>query len=126
VSLSRQQLLRLVLVIVGVVSLCVYPLMQLWPTGWRWHPHNRAYEHMLIAVYATLGAFVLNAARHPERHRSLILFAGWSILVHGIIMGIDALRIAGARGHLIGDVPALILAGALILVLMQSSGRHNA
>ena len=53
----------------------------------------------------------------PESHRLLILFAGWSSLVHGAVMAIDAVRTAGERGHLVGDVPALVAAGALVLLL---------
>lgn len=114
----REQLLRVVLTLVGLVSLLgVYPFMQLWPAGWRWHPHNPAYEHMIVAVYATLGVFLLRATPRPEQHRSLILFAGWSILVHGCMMAVDAVRTAGERGHLVGDVPMLIVAGALLLLL---------
>lgn len=114
----RERLLRAVLIIVGLIALAgVYPLMQLWPSGWRWQPYHPAYEHMIIAVYAVLGLFLLIAARRPERHRTLILFAGWSSLAHGIVMGIDALRIATERGHLVADVPALLLAGTLLLIL---------
>ena len=117
-QLRREQLLRVVLTIVGLVSLLgVYPLMQLWPAGWRWHPHHPAYEHMIIAVYATLGVFLLRAVRRPERHRSLILFAGWSTLMHGGIMAVDAARSIGEQGHLVGDVPILALGGVLLLLL---------
>ena len=72
---------------------------------------------MIIGVYATLGVCLLIAARRPESHRLLILFAGWSSLVHGAVMAIDAVRTAGERGHLVGDVPALVAAGALVLLL---------
>ena len=114
----RERLLRAVLIGVGLIALAgVYPLMQLWPTGWRWQPYHPPYEHMIIAVYAVLGLFLLIAARQPERHRTLILFAGWSSLAHGIVMGIDALRTATERGHLVADVPALLVAGALLLIL---------
>ena len=114
----RERLLRAALILVGLIALAgVYPLMHLWPAGWRWQPYNPAYEHMVIAVYAVLGLFLLIAARRPERHRTLILFAGWSSLAHGIVMGIDALRRAGERAHLVGDVPALLIAGMLLLIL---------
>ncbi len=115
----RERLLRAVLILVGLISLVgVYPLMHGWPAGWRWQPYNPAYEHMIIAVYTTLGLFLLLAARRPEQHRTLILFAGCSSLAHGAVMGIDALRNAGERGHLVGDVPALLIAGVLLLVLV--------
>ncbi len=125
--LLRERLLRAVLIIVGVISLVgVYPMMQLWPAGWRWHPHNPAYEHMIIGVYATLGVCLLIAARRPESHRLLILFAGWSSLVHGAVMAMDAVRTAGERGHLVGDVPALVAAGALVLLLAPPAASGDA
>ena len=125
--LLRERLLRAVLIIVGVISLVgVYPMMQLWPAGWRWHPHTPAYEHMIIGVYATLGVCLLIAARRPESHRLLILFAGWSSLVHGAVMAIDAVRTAGERGHLVGDVPALVAAGALVLLLAPPAASGDA
>lgn len=114
----RERLLRIVLIVVGLISLVgVYPLMRVWPSGWRWQPYHPAYEHMIIAVYAVLGFFLLIAARRPERHRTLILFAGCSSLAHGAVMGFDAIRVAGERGHLVADVPALIIAGILLLAL---------
>jgi hypothetical protein len=118
----RERLLRVVLIVFGVIALAgVYPLMHLWPGGWRWQPYHPAYEHMIIAVYAILGLFLLIAARRPERHRTLILFAGWSSLAHGAVMAIDAMRLTGERGHLVGDVPALLAAGALLLLLAPRS-----
>jgi len=70
--LLRARLLRAVLIIVGVISLVgVYPMMQLWPAGWRWHPHNPAYEHMIVGVYATIGVCLLIAARRPESQGGL-------------------------------------------------------
>jgi len=114
----RDRALRVVLIAFGLIALFgVYPLMQLWPAGWRWQPYNPAYEQMIVAVYATLGLFLLIAARRPAEHRSLILFAGWSSLAHGAVMAFHALSASEERGHLFGDVPAVILAGALVLLL---------
>ena len=124
---SRRGVLRVVLVLFGVVSLVgVYPLMQLWPAGWRWHPYHPAYEDMIVAVYATLGVFSLLAVRRPEQYRSLILFAGWSSLAHGAVMAVDALRMVGEMGHLATDVPPLLLAGALLLLLAPPAGGVDA
>jgi hypothetical protein len=125
-SLSPERALRLVLTAVGLVSLfAVYPLMHVWPDGWRWQPYNPAYEHMIVAVYATLGVFLLRAVRRPDPHRSLILFAGWSILLHGGVMALDAVRTPGEREHLVGDVPALILGGALLVLLAPRPGMRR-
>jgi hypothetical protein len=71
---------------------------------------------MILGVYATLGVFMLLATREPRLHRSLILFAAWSSLVHGGIMAVQAFR-GGEMGHMLGDVPALALVGIVLLVL---------
>lgn len=114
----REQLLRAVLVLYGIVAVSLFPLMLLWPAGWRWAPYDSSYEHMLIAVYATLGVCLLLAVPRPERHRSLVLFVGWSSLAHAGIMAVDAVRHAGERSHLLGDVPLVALGGVLMLLLV--------
>jgi hypothetical protein len=103
----------------GVIFLVgVYPLMMfLWPSGWRWQPHQPEYEQMILGVYATLGVFLLVASRRPEENRSLIAFTAWSSLVHAGIMTMLALTNAGEHGHLLGDVPALIVVGVALIVL---------
>lgn len=122
----RATLLRRVVAAFGAVSLFgLYPLMRVWPTGWRWHPYGSSSEHMVIAVYAVLGAFMLAAARQPGRHRSLILFAGWSSVVHAAAMAIDALHDAAERSHLTGDVAILAIAGILLLLLAPPSPDHR-
>ena len=121
---SREQYLRIALVVFGLIFLVgVFPLMMVWPAGWRWVPNQSEYEQMILGVYATLGIFLLLASRAPSRHRSLILFAAWSSLVHGGIMAIQALRDTAQMGHLMGDVPALALVGVVLLVLAPSEVR---
>ena len=68
----------------------------------------------MIGVYATLGIFLIWASRRPEAHLSLIWFTFWSSLVHGIIMGTQAVIDPAERGHLIGDVAALFIAVVLL------------
>lgn len=69
---------------------------------------------MMIGVYATLGIFLIWASRRPEAHFSLIWFVFWSSLVHGIIMGAQAIMDPAARGHLMGDVAALFIVVVLL------------
>ena len=59
----RQSLLRGALVLFGATFLLVYPLMAVWPAGWRWTPGQHEYEQMIVGVYATLGIFLLLAPR---------------------------------------------------------------
>jgi len=119
----ERQLLRVALVAIGVVFLLVYPLMKLWPSGWLWLPPQPEYEQMMVGVYGTLGVFLLWASRHPERHRSLLWFTCWSSLVHGLIMGIQAVVDPSERGHLVGDVAALFLTAVLLGLLIPRGTR---
>jgi len=117
--MNRERALKVVLVLVGLIFLLgVYPLMMfLWPSGWRWQPHQLEYEQMILGVYATLGVFLLLAARNPAANRSLIAFTAWSSLVHAAIMTVQAFQNAGEHGHLMGDIPALVVVGVALLVL---------
>jgi hypothetical protein len=110
----KRRYLQISLVLIGSVFLLLYPLMQLWPSGWVWLPRQPEYEQMMIGVYGTLGIFLLWASRHPENHLSLLWFTFWSSLVHGIIMGTQAIIDPAERGHLIGDVAALFIAVVLL------------
>ena len=110
----RLRLLKIALVGIALVFLSLYPLMQFWPSGWVWQPRPYEYEQMMIGVYGTLGVFLLWASLRPEAHLSLIWFTFWSSLVHGTIMGVQALLDPVERMHLVGDVAALWLAVILL------------
>jgi len=114
----KARVLQAVLSVVGVIFVFgVALLMRIWPAGWQWQPNQHEYEQMFQGVYATLGVFLILAAKAPNEHRSLILFAAWSSIVHAGIMGVQAVRDTAERGHLIGDVPALAIVGMVLLVL---------
>jgi hypothetical protein len=114
---SRQQSLRIALVAFGVAFLLVYPLMVVWPSGWAWQPSQHEYEQMIVGIYATLGVFLLWASRRPEAHLSLIWFTVWSSAVHGGIMAVQAIVDPAERGHLPGDVAALLLVAVVLGIL---------
>jgi len=119
---QRDQYLRIVLMVVGIVFIVgIWPLMIVWPAGWQWQPNQAEYEQMILGVYATLGVFLLLASRAPTQHRSLILFAAWSSLVHAGIMAVQAFRDTAERGHLLGDVPVLAIVGVVLLLLAPTS-----
>jgi hypothetical protein len=71
---NRRKIFQVALVAIGLVFLSLYPLMELWPSGWLWQPRHHEYEQMMIGVYGTLGIFLLWASRRPEEHLSLIWF----------------------------------------------------
>jgi hypothetical protein len=104
--------------------LLVYPLALVWPAGWIWHhgaPYESDYFMMIVGVYATLGVFLINAARNPAANLSLIWFAVWSSVVHGAIMAMQSFS-GDHMGHLWGDVLALFLVAIVLSVLVVSSG----
>jgi hypothetical protein len=78
---------------------------------------------MIIGVYATLGVFLLIAARDPYAHKSIIWFTVWSSVVHAAIMGYQDLTDTAERGHLVGDVPALFLVAIILAVLMPRTAQ---
>jgi len=115
---NRLVALRVVLVAVGLIfTFAIYPLGVLWPSGWTWGQGHSHYLMMIIGVYATLGIFLLIASRDPLAHRSLIWFTVWSSLVHARIMAVQAYRDPMERGHLIGDVPALLVVAIALAAL---------
>jgi len=73
---------------------------------------------MIIGVYATLGVFLVLAARDPAANRSLIWFTVWSSIVHAAIMGVQSLTDEAERGHLVADIPVLLIV-ALIFALLS-------
>ena len=117
--------LRIALIVVGLVYVIgLYPMTVLWPDGFMWMPRQAEYEQMILATFAVLGVFLLLASRAPAEHRSLIGFAAWSSLVHGLVMLVQALRDPMERANMYGDIPALIVVGAVLLVLNRTSARH--
>ena len=115
---KKLKYLRIALILVGLISIvAIYPFILIWPSGWQWGGGNTFYEQMIVGVYATLGVFLLIASRDPMRHLSLIWFTAWSSLVHGVIMAIQVFMDSTERGHLVGDVPALIIIAVVLALL---------
>jgi len=110
--------LRIALRLVGVIFLAgIYPLMILWPAGWTWHTGHSDYPLMIVGIYATLGGFLILAARNPLENLSLIWFTVWSSVIHAAIMLMQSFEAPENHGHLLGDVPALIFVAVLLAVV---------
>jgi hypothetical protein len=127
---ARFKYLRIALVLVGIIFIFgLYSLMiawpSLWPSGWIWHTDHSDYPLMIVGVYATLGVFLILAARDPLAHRSLIWFTVWSSVVHGGIMAFQSFEMPENHGHLVGDVPALFIV-AIVLALLTPRGSRAA
>ena len=116
---SRIKYLRIALMAVGLIfTFGLYPLTVLWPSGWAWHAEGRSYYlEMILALYATLGVFLMLAARDPMAHRSLIWFVVWSSIVHGGVMAVQSFQGHHNMGHLCGDVLALFAVAAVLAFL---------
>jgi hypothetical protein len=70
-----------------------------------------------MAIYATLGIFLLLAARNPAAHRSLIAFAAWSSFAHAAIMGTLGFEIPELRtGFLIAS--AILVGIGVVLIAL--------
>jgi len=90
--------------------------------GWRSEPGatlDTPVFMMIVGVYATLGVFLIWASSNPLAHRSLIWFTVWSSVVHAGIMAVQSMP-AEHIGHLLGDVPALILVAIVLGGLLWS------
>ena len=121
---TRLKYLRIALVVFGtIMTFGLYPLTLVWPSGWTWHTGQSDYLVMIIGIYATLGVFLIIAARAPLKHLSLIWFTVWSSLVHGGIMAIQALVNPNHVGHLLGDVPALLVVAVVLAFLTPREER---
>lgn len=115
---SKQKYLTLALRLFGVAFLLVYPLAIVWPSGWVWHGGEGVYYfQMIVGIYAVLGVFLIIAANNPHEHLSLISFTVWSSVVHALIMAAQAISDPNETGHLVGDVPALLLVAAVLWYL---------
>jgi len=117
---TRMKFLRIALVAIGLFFIIgIYPMMNWWWTsGWSWLPRQSEYEQMILGVYATLGVFLILAAKNPLENRSLIWFTVWSSVVHAAIMLIQALVDPQEHPNLLGDIPALFLVALVLGSLM--------
>jgi hypothetical protein len=121
---TRLHYLRIALIVFGVIfTFAIYPLGIVWPSGWTWGHGHSHYLMMIIGVYATLGVFLLIASRNPVRHTSLIWFTVWSSVVHAVIMAFQSFADSAERGHLVGDVPALLVV-AIALGVLTPRAQH--
>ena len=127
--MTHSHLLRAALIAFGAVFCLIYPLSIVWPSGWAWHqgsPSSNDYFLMICAVYATLGVFLIRAASNPAANASLIWFTIWSSLAHAAVMAWESTRTPMQGGHMLGDVPALVIAAAVLAWLMHSAVRTDA
>ena len=78
---------------------------------------------MILAIYATLGVFLLLASRDPLAHRSLIWFTVWSSVLHAAVMAVATVIHPQHIGHLWGNVPALFAVAGVLAFLMPRGSK---
>ena len=123
--MNRQRALKVVLVLVGLLfSAVMVPMVIMVRIVLR--PHNdsalpsainTANEAMMLSLYATLGIFLLLAARDPSAHRSVIAFAAWSSFAHAAVMAVMSIQVPTARTEWLITAVALGIVAALLIVL---------
>jgi hypothetical protein len=124
--IGKYTYLQVALVLFGAIFCLIYPLAVVWPAGWAWHdgmPAANNYYMMIVGLYATLGVMLILAARNPAANVSLIRFTVASSVVHALVMAVQSLQDPMHRGHLLGDVPALLLVAVVLGLLLPSARR---
>ena len=108
----RERMLRIVLVVVGLLFLAaVLPTV-----GGVLHPdQSDTGDTMMMSIYATLGLFLLLAARNPSANRTLIMFTAWSGFAHAVVMSLLGFKMPDQRnGFLVGSA-ILVVVGVLLI-----------
>ena len=122
----RQRALQIVLVLVGLLFVAaILPVIG----GLRDPTGSDTGDTMQMALYFTLGIFLLLAVRNPQAHRSLIAFAAWSSFAHAVVMSALGLEIPAQRSGFLGGSAVLVVIGVLLLVLAparQSAAQASA
>jgi hypothetical protein len=110
----RERALRVVLVLVGLLfSAAVYPAIG----GLRDPANSDTGDTMQMAIYASLGVFLLMAVRNPAAHRSLIAFTAWSSFAHAAVMSTLGFEIASQKTGFLTASAVLVVIGVVLLVL---------
>ncbi len=117
----KEKYLKFALVGFGLIFFVIYPLSIIWPSGWVGLGGVGVYYlQLLCGVYAVLGVYLIAASKNPSEHRSLISFTIWSSVVHSAIMGVQVFNDMREIGHLVGDVPALLLVAGVLWFLSST------
>jgi len=114
----RDRALKVVLILVGLLfAAAIYPVLAM--------KLEEQSLKMMLSIYATLGIFLLLAARNPSANRSLIAFTAWSSFAHAGVMAVQYYYnlIAPTEGY--GVLFALV-GGALVALAPAKPSRELA
>ncbi len=125
VTSKRERALQVALVVWGVLTVVanIYPLVTAFLAGLR--PTAGTTAPMFWTMYATLGVFLVLAARNPSAYRSLIAFAVWSSFAHAAVMALMTIQLPTKRGELLVGVAATALPAVLLFVFARSAARSE-
>ena len=116
-DLMRERALKVVLILVGLFFFAA--VIPTW-NGIRGADPNTG-DTMQMAIYMTLGVFLLLAVRKPAAYRSVIAFAAWSSFAHAITMGSLGFEMPPLKTGFIGTSVLLVVIGATLLALLPKS-----
>src|SRR5437764_10700264 len=122
---KQERVLQVVLVVLGLgtVGANVYPLVTSFMAGLR--PTGGTTAPMFYTILATLGVFLVLAARNPSAHRSLIAYTVWSSFAHTAVMALMAIQLPTKRGELLAGVAVTGLGAVLLFVLARSASTDS-
>src|ERR1041385_5703884 len=125
VTSGRERVLQVVLVVLGLLTAGanIYPLVSSFVVGLR--PTGGTTAPMFYTILATLGVFLVLAARNPSAHRSLIAYAVWSSFAHTAVMALMAIQLPTKRGELLAGVAVTGLSAVLLFVFAPSAARSE-
>ena len=109
--MNRESALKILLGLVGLFFVAgLYPLVTS-----MMHPKQSDYpDQMMLAIYITLGVFLLLAIRNPAANRTLIAFTAWSSVAHASVMAVQSIQLGNERTEL----PPLGVVGIISLILI--------
>jgi hypothetical protein len=116
--MNRERALQVLLALVGLFFVAgIYPLVTS-----MLHPKQSDYpDQMMLAIYVTLGVFLLFAIRNPAANRSLIAFTAWSSLAHAAVMAVQSLQLGNERTEL---PPLGVIAVLCVILIALTPTRH--
>jgi hypothetical protein len=117
--MNRERALQVLLALVGLFFVAgIYPLITS-----MLHPKQSDYpDQMMLAIYVTLGVFLLLAIRNPGANRSLIAFTGWSSLAHAAVMAVQSLQLGNERTEL---PPLGVIAVLCVILIALTPARQS-
>ncbi len=123
VTSTRERALQIVLVVVGlgIAGANIYPLLVRFLA--EPNPSAGTTAPMFWTIYATLGVFLVLAAKNPVAHRSLIAYAVWSSVAHTAVMVLMAMQLPTRRDELLPGVVVTGLSAVLLYVFARAAAR---